>query len=108
MDPVNAEDVRAVTFRTARLRSGYRMEDVDVFLERVEATLAELQRDLADARDSNSVLRAQCDQLRERLEGADRHETAPALGLDQTKVLTEEIRLRMRRILTEQLALLED
>jgi DivIVA domain-containing protein len=108
MDQVSAEDVRGAIFRKARFRAGYRMEDVDAFLDRLEATLVELQRDLADARDSNSVLRAQCDQLRERLEGLDRHETAPVLGVDEATVLTEEIRLRMRRVLREQLALLDD
>lgn len=108
MKPVQSSEVREVVFRTARFRVGYRMDDVDAFLDRVEATITELQRDLADARDSNSVLRAQCDQLRDRLEGADRNETAPAMKLDDARVLTEEIRLRMRRILEEQLALLDD
>jgi len=108
MEHVSADEVRGAVFRKARLRAGYRMDDVDALLERIEITIAELQRDLADARDSNSVLRAQCDQLRERLEAADRHDTSPILGVDQATVLTEEIRLRMRRILREQLALLDD
>ena len=36
------EDVQAVRFRTSRMRAGYRMADVDAFLDQVAATIEEL------------------------------------------------------------------
>lgn len=108
MDQVSADDVQSVVFRTARLRVGYRMEDVDAFLDRVATTIAELQRDLSDARDSSSVLRAQCDQLRDKLAASDHQGAHLTSDLDETRILSEEIRLRTRRLLQEQLALLDD
>ncbi len=108
MEPVTAEEVRDVTFGTARLRAGYKMEEVDAFLDRVEKTLAELTRNLADARDSQTILRSQCDQLRTRLHAEQPTDTQALSGADETLVLTTEIRNRVRRMLTEQLALLDD
>jgi DivIVA domain-containing protein len=108
MDPVTADEVRNVTFGTARLRSGYNMADVDAFLDRVERTLEDLTRSLAEARDSQTVLRAQCDQLRSRVHAERPTDTSVLAGADETLVLTTEIRNRVRRMLTDQLALLDD
>jgi DivIVA domain-containing protein len=108
MDPVSAEEARDVTFRTTRLRAGYDMAEVDAFLDRVEKTLADLTRNLADARDSQTVLRAQCDQLRTRMHAERPTDTRSLAGADETLVLTTEIRNRVRRMLSEQLALLDD
>jgi DivIVA domain-containing protein len=108
VDPVTADEVRNVTFGTARFRSGYDMAEVDEFLDRVESTLADLNRNLAEARDSQTVLRAQCDQLRSRLHAEVPTDTEVLAGADETLVLTTEIRNRVRRMLTDQLALLDD
>lgn len=108
MDPVTADEVRSVTFGTARFRPGYSMADVDAFLDRVERTLEDLTRSLAEARDSQTVLRAQCDQLRSRVHAERPTDTGVLAGADETLVLTTEIRNRVRRMLTDQLALLDD
>lgn len=108
MDPVSAEQVRDVTFRTVRARAGYDMGEVDAFLDRVEHTIAELSRNLADARDAQSVLRSQCDQLRARLHAEQRTDTDVIAGADETLILATEIRNRVRKMLAEQLALLDD
>ncbi|PSK99568.1 DivIVA domain-containing protein [Murinocardiopsis flavida] len=42
--PLTPEDIRATRFRSARMRRGYNQEDVDLLLERVEATLRALDR----------------------------------------------------------------
>lgn len=108
MEPVTAEEVRDVTFKTTRLRAGYSMAEVDAFLDRAERTIADLSRNLADARDAQTVLRAQCDQLRTRLHAERPTDTQSLAGTDEMLVLTTEIRNRVRRMLTEQLALLDD
>lgn len=108
MDLVTADEVRGTTFGTARFRSGYDMADVDEFLSRVERTIADLTRNLAESRDSQTVLRAQCDQLRTRLHAEQPTDTQALAGADESLVLTSEIRNRVRRMLTEQLALLDD
>jgi DivIVA domain-containing protein len=56
-------DVRSVQFSTTRMKSGYDMDEVDAFLDRVEAELGALISQAQAARDSEAVLRAQCDQL---------------------------------------------
>jgi DivIVA domain-containing protein len=108
VEPVSAEEVRGVKFRTSRMRVGYNMADVDAFLDRVESTIADLSIRMTDARDEVNVLRSQCEQLRLRLEAVDRHDTQPVPASDESAVLAREIRLRLRRVLQEQLALLED
>lgn len=42
--PLTPEDIRDTRFRSARMRRGYNQEDVDLLLERVEATLLALDR----------------------------------------------------------------
>lgn len=56
-------DVRNVQFTTTRMKSGYDMDEVDSFLDLVEAELGVLISQGQAARDSEAVLRAQCDQL---------------------------------------------
>lgn len=56
-------DVRSVQFSTTRMKSGYDMDEVDAFLDRVETELGALISQTQAARDSEAVLRAQCDQL---------------------------------------------
>lgn len=56
-------DVRSVQFTTTRMKSGYDMDEVDAFLDQVEAELGVLISQTQAARDSEAVLRAQCDQL---------------------------------------------
>lgn len=45
------DDVRAQRFSTVRLREGYQMLEVDLFLERVASSIADLQGQLAAAAD---------------------------------------------------------
>ena len=56
-------DIRSVQFSTTRMKSGYDMDEVDAFLDKVEAELGALISQTQAARDSEAVLRAQCDQL---------------------------------------------
>jgi DivIVA domain-containing protein len=56
-------DVRSVQFSTTRMKSGYEMDEVDAFLDQVESELGALISQTQAARDSEAVLRAQCDQL---------------------------------------------
>lgn len=56
-------DIRSVQFSTTRMKSGYEMDEVDAFLDQVEAELGALISQAQAARDSEAVLRAQCDQL---------------------------------------------
>jgi DivIVA domain-containing protein len=65
--PLTAADVRATTFGTTRLRSGYSMDEVDAFLDIVEADVAQYSDELQRSRDGEAVLRTQCEQLQTRL-----------------------------------------
>ena len=65
--PLTAADVRATKFSTTRMRSGYDMDEVDAFLDIVEADVAKYADDLQRSRDGEAVLRTQCDQLQARL-----------------------------------------
>lgn len=56
-------DIRNVQFTTTRMKSGYDMDEVDSFLDLVEGELGVLISQTQAARDSEAVLRAQCDQL---------------------------------------------
>lgn len=65
--PLTSADVRATTFGTTRLRSGYSMDEVDAFLDIVEADVAQYADELQRSRDGEAVLRTQCEQLQARL-----------------------------------------
>lgn len=65
--PLTAADVRAATFGTTRLRTGYDMDEVDAFLDIIEADVAQYSDELQRARDGEAVLRTQIDQLQSRL-----------------------------------------
>jgi DivIVA domain-containing protein len=100
------QDVRDVTFGTTRLRAGYNMDEVDSFLDSVEATIAALTKALIHARDQEHIHRSQIDRLHERLAHASDPPTAPiTMGHDP---IVREVRERLRRILTEQIALLDE
>ena len=53
--PLTPEDVRNKQFSTVRLREGYEMDEVDAFLDEVEAELTRLGRDNEDLRTRVSV-----------------------------------------------------
>jgi DivIVA domain-containing protein len=102
---LTADDVRAVTFATTRIRAGYDMDEVDTFLDGVEHTIAELTKALATARDHETIQRAQLERLQQRVAESQEPATQPIPnGQDP---IVREIRERMRRVLTEQLALLD-
>lgn len=71
-------DIRSVQFSTTRMRSGYEMDEVDAFLDRVEAELGALIGQAQAARDSEAVLRSQCDQLAGRVNELERRLTEAA------------------------------
>ena len=65
--PLTAAEVRATTFSTTRLRAGYNMDEVDAFLDIIEADTAQVADELQRTRDGEAVLRTQSDQLQGRL-----------------------------------------
>lgn len=65
--PLTAAEVRNTKFSTTRMRAGYDMDEVDAFLDIVEADVAQYTDDLQRSRDGEAVLRTQCDQLQVRL-----------------------------------------
>ena len=65
--PITAAEVRATQFATTRMRSGYDMDEVDAFLDIIEADVAQYSDELQRSRDGEAVLRTQCDQLQARL-----------------------------------------
>jgi DivIVA domain-containing protein len=69
--PLTAAEVRATKFSTTRLRAGYDMDEVDAFLDIVEADVAQYADELQRTRDGEAVLRTQCDQLQARLNAAE-------------------------------------
>jgi len=69
--PITAAEVRATQFATTRLRAGYDMDEVDAFLDIIEADVAQYADELQRSRDGEAVLRTQCDQLQGRLVGAE-------------------------------------
>jgi len=69
--PITAADVRATQFGTTRMRSGYEMDEVDAFLDIIEADVAQYADELQRSRDGEAVLRTQCDQLQVRLTAAE-------------------------------------
>lgn len=69
--PLTPAEVRATQFATTRIRSGYDVNEVDAFLDIVEADIAALSGDLQRARDESAVLRTQYSQLQSRLRSAE-------------------------------------
>ena len=69
--PLTPADVRAKQFAATRVRSGYDVDEVDAFLDVVEADIAALSGDLQQARDESAVLRSQHSQLQSRLRSAE-------------------------------------
>jgi DivIVA domain-containing protein len=65
--PLTAAEVRATQFSTTRMRAGYDMDEVDAFLDIIEADVAQYADELQRSRDGEAVLRTQCDQLQTRL-----------------------------------------
>lgn len=65
--PLTAAEVRATQFSTTRMRAGYDMDEVDAFLDIIEADVAQYADELQRSRDGEAVLRTQCDQIQARL-----------------------------------------
>lgn len=84
--PLTAAEVRATKFSTTRLRAGYDMDEVDAFLDIVEADAGQYADELQRSRDGESVLRAQCDQLQSRLTVAEQR-LADALSAASTSMV---------------------
>lgn len=102
---LTAAEVRAVTFATTRIRAGYDMDEVDAFLDRVEQTIAALTFARDTARDQEVIQRAQLERLHARLNEVAEVPTESATpGADP---IVREIRERLRKVLSEQLALLD-
>lgn len=74
--PLTAAEVRATQFSTTRMRAGYDMDEVDAFLDIIEADVAQYVDELQRSRDGEAVLRTQCDQLQARLTAAEQRVTA--------------------------------
>lgn len=106
------DDVHAVRFRTSRLRPGYRMKEVDDFLDEVAATIAQLQEQVQRSDDAIGVWRAQAEQLQIRLDAREAetatrgHDTIPIPRGAVAEI--EAMREQLRTILREQLRLLDD
>ncbi len=69
--PLSALEVRNTKFSVTRVRAGYDMDEVDAFLDIVEADIAQFADELQRSRDAEAVLRTQCDQLQSRLNTAE-------------------------------------
>ncbi len=69
--PLTAAEVRATQFSTTRMHAGYNMDEVDAFLDIIEADVAQYADELQRSRDGEAVLRTQCDQLQARLTAAE-------------------------------------
>ena len=69
--PLTAAEVRATQFSTTRMRGGYNMDEVDAFLDIIEADVSQYADELQRSRDGEAVLRTQCDQLQARLTAAE-------------------------------------
>lgn len=70
--PLTPAEVRGVQFATTRMRAGYDMDEVDAFLDIIEADVAQYADEVQRVRDGEAVLRTQCDQLQGRLAAAER------------------------------------
>jgi DivIVA domain-containing protein len=93
--PLTAAEVRATQFATTRMRSGYDMDEVDAFLDIIEADVAQYVDELQRSRDGEAVLRTQCDQLQARVTAAEERlaaaqEQAAARGAGSATVVAAE------------------
>ena len=70
------EDIRSAQFGTTRMRAGYDMDDVDDFLDRIEASVAALLAELSRLQEAESLLRQQFEQLQARSGGSPYSSTA--------------------------------
>ena len=57
-----------MSFGVTRMHAGYRMEEVDDFLDVVEQTLVQLSAAAGRAAEIEAMLRTQCDQLQARID----------------------------------------
>ncbi len=93
--PLTAAEVRATEFGTTRLRAGYDMDEVDAFLDVIEADVAQYADELQRLRDGEAVLRTQSDQLQTRLTIAEKRlleaETALAAARSSAVAATEPV-----------------
>ena len=101
--PLTSAEVRAVQFGTTRLRSGYDMDEVDSFLDIIEADIGQLTDELQRSRDGEAVLRTQCDQLQSRLAAAEQRLAAePTLNPStQARERAVEITAELQAVLAE-------
>ena len=97
--PLTAAEVRVTKFSTTRMRSGYDMDEVDAFLDIVEADVAQYADELQRSRDGEAVLSTQCDKLQVRLGVAEQRladtqaelaEVKAALAAQPVPVVVEE------------------
>lgn len=106
------DDVHAVRFRTTRLRPGYRMKEVDDFLDQVASMITQLQEQVQRSDDAIGVWKAQAEQLQIRLNAREQesalhgHDTIPIPRGSVANV--EAMRERLRATLREHLRLLDD
>lgn len=106
------DDIQAVRFRTTRGRAGYRMSEVDDFLDQLSATIEELRAQVTRSEDSVAVWKAQAEQLQIRLAARDAeiasrgHDTVPIPRGGVAEI--EAMREKLRAVLVEQLRLLDD
>lgn len=106
------DDVQSVRFRTTRMSSGYRMKEVDDFLDQVAATISELRERAQRSEDAVGVWKAQAEQLQIRLDAREAESSArghdtipiPRGGVAEVEALREQL----RAILREQLRLLDE
>lgn len=134
---ISQSDIQSAQFATARVGKGYRMADVDAFLDWLDQGVGELLAELAERKASEEMWQAQAGQLRVRLERvtaeleaaraqhstvvvpisapelADTREQA-VIGAGQEAASQDqipnirEIRERVRSVLEEQLRLLDE
>jgi DivIVA domain-containing protein len=65
---ISQSDIQSAQFATARVGKGYRMTDVDAFLDWLDQGVGELLAELAERKASEEMWQAQAGQLRVRLE----------------------------------------
>ena len=73
---LSPEDIRNAQFGTTRMRAGYDMDDVDEFLDRVEASVVALLAELRRVQEAEELLRQQFNQLQARSGGSPYSSTA--------------------------------
>lgn len=65
---ISQSDIQGAQFATARVGKGYRMTDVDAFLDWLDQGVGELLAELAERKAAEEMWQAQAGQLRLRLE----------------------------------------